>query len=181
MTDSTERNTSLVRRREAAGTVSLLLLFVLSGCTARNKADWARVQAVVPDTKTEVQLHDDGTPVDDRKFKGRFLSATSDSVTLGFKGGGADTFQKRNIRKVLTQRPVSKRWPAWVTLGVSALIVSQLGNLDGPESNRLYIQLLTTLPLTTAVIFGAKMGGVYENKPSDKDWYPQENSKGKAR
>lgn len=171
--------TSILNRRikktMAAGLVPLLLLASVPGCAARH--DWRRVQAVVPETEMEVQLHEDGTPYDARKIKGRFLAATDDSVTLRFKDGGTDVLQRRDVRKILTWRPVAKRWPAWVTLGVSAVVVSALlGNLDGPESNRFFIQLYTTLPLTTAVFFGTKMGGIYEGPPNHRDWYPQETS-----
>ena len=159
-------------RITAAGLVPLLLLASLSGCVARH--DWSKVQAVAPDTPTEVQLSEDGSPYEDRKIKGRLLSATEDSVTLKLKDGNPKIFQKKDVRKVLTRRPVAKRWAAWVTLGVSALIVSKLfAGLDTPEARRA-IHLYTTLPVTTVAFFGAKMGGIYQSKPIDKDWHPQE-------
>ena len=180
------------RKATAAGLIPLLLLTVLPGCVARHMPDWSGVQAVKPDTKTEVQLYRDSTLKGTRKIKGRFLSATDDSVTLKLKGGQTETFQKETIRKVRTRRPLGKRWQGWVALGVSALLVSQLGNLDGPESNRVYIQLLTTLPIATASFWGSKMGGIYEVPPNQREspWFTgsspaevekSENSRGEGR
>ena len=154
--------------------VALLLVTVLPGCVARHMLDWSNVQAVVPETKTEVHLFKDSAPQGARKITGRFLSTTDDSVTLKLKDGQTETFQKKDVHKVRIRRPFGKRWQGWVTLGISALIVGQLGNLDGPESNRLYFQLLTTGPLATAVFFGTPMGGVYEVPPEHRGWrHPQ--------
>ena len=85
------------------------------------KADWSRVQAVSHDTKTEVRLYQDAAPV--RRFRGRFESATADSITLVFKDGQTRSFPKQAVRKVLTRRPFSKRWPGWVALGVTLTIL----------------------------------------------------------
>ena len=162
------------------GLVPLLLLAGLPGCVARHMPDWSKVQAVVPETTTEVQLYEDSSTQEQQKIKGRFLSATDDSVALKLKNGQTDTFQKENIRKVLTRRPLVKRWPGWLALGVSALLVSQLGNLDGPESNRFYIQLFTTLPIAFASFYGSRMGGIYEVPPNHRDWFPQGPDAGSA-
>ena len=69
------------------------------------KADWSRVQAVPRNTKTEVRLYQDAAPV--RRFKGRFESATADSITLVFKDGQTRTFPKSAVHKVLV--PVHSR------------------------------------------------------------------------
>ena len=65
------------------------------------------MQAVSHDTKTEVRLYQDAAPV--RRFRGRFESATADSITLVFKDGQTRSFPKQAVRKVLTRRPFSKR------------------------------------------------------------------------
>ena len=155
----------------ATGLVPLLLLVSGPGCVARHMPDWSKVQSVAPETKTEVQLYDG-----EQKIKGRFLSATDDSITLRLKDGTIDTSQRSDVRKVLTRRPFAKRWPGWIALGVSSLLVAQLGNLDGPESNRFYIQLFTTLPVSFASFYGSRMGGIYEVPPERRDWDPQETS-----
>ncbi len=46
------------------------------------KADWSRVQAVPHDTKTKVLLYQDAAPRESRRIKGRFHSATAESITL---------------------------------------------------------------------------------------------------
>lgn len=167
------RNGSRFSKTMVTGLAPVLLLITLPGCVARHMPDWSTVQAVAPGTETEVRLNEDEVVLDS-DTKGRFLSATGEAVTLKFKDGQIDTFQRKDIRKVLTRRSLAKRWPGWITLGVSALLVAQLGNLDGPESNRVYIQLFTTLPLATAVFWGSKMGGIYEAPRARRDWFPQE-------
>ncbi len=190
MRNPTEGKVHRFRKTMAVGLVPLLLLAGVPGCAARH--DWSQVQAVAPDTKTEVQLYEGSAPYEERRIRGRFLSATDDSVTLELKDGTTKIFQKETIRKVRTRRPLGKRWQGWVALGVSALLVSQLGNLDGPESNRVYIQLLTTLPIATASFWGSKMGGIYEVPPNQREspWFTgsspaevekSENSRGEGR
>ncbi len=48
-----------LRNATAGGLVPLLLLSSLPGCAVRKLSDWSKVQAVAPDTKTEVQLYED--------------------------------------------------------------------------------------------------------------------------
>ena len=94
---------------------SLLVMTSLSGCVSRHLPDWSRMQAVKPDTKTEVRLYKNMIPTGGgHKFRGRFLSTTDDSVTLEltdryYKDGQTRTFQKSNVRKVLTPRSISER------------------------------------------------------------------------
>ena len=64
--------------------------------------DWSKVQAVPPQTKTEVQLYKDDAPQGSRKIKGRFDSATDGSITLKLKDGQSRTLQKQAVRKVPT-------------------------------------------------------------------------------
>ena len=85
------------------------------------KADWSRVQAVPHNTKTEVRLYQDAAPRENRRIRGRFDSATADSITLRLKDGQKRTFQKSAVRKVLTYRPFVKRWQGWIALGATSL------------------------------------------------------------
>ena len=82
---------------------------VLPGCVARHMPDWSKVQAVSSDTPTELQLYKEEAPRESRKIKGRFLSATGDSVTLKLKDGQVETFQRKTIRKLLSRVPVAER------------------------------------------------------------------------
>ena len=65
------------------------------------KADWSRMQAVPSHRKTSVRLYQDAAPPASRRIKGRFVSATADSITLVFEDGQTRTFPKTAVHKVL--------------------------------------------------------------------------------
>ena len=164
------------------GLVPLLLLAGLPGCVARHMPNWSKVQAVAPDTKTEVQLYEGSAPHEDRKIKGRLLSATGESVTLKLKDGQPAIFQKEDIRKVLTRRPFMKRWPGWLALGITltAMGVFPMDSGDPrlisyPQAHAIY-----SLPIAFAFFYGSRMGGIYELPPKDRDWFPQGPGAGSA-
>ena len=160
----------------ASGLIPLLLL---PGCTARNKADWTRIQAIAPDTKSELQLYEGAVPHDDRKVKGRFVSATVDSVTLELKDGRARTVQKDDIRKILTRRPFMKRWPGWAALGVTlfALAVMPVDSGDPRLISNAGFVAFYTIPISGAFFIGSRMKGIYEVKPKkgSGDWHPMDD------
>ena len=174
MKNLTGNNSGQFRKTMAAGLVPLLLLTHLSGGTERDKADWSRVQAVSPETKTEVQLSENKVSLD-QETQGRFHSATVDSVTLELEGGQMHTFRKPDIEKVLTYRPVSERWAGWATLAVSSLIMAILlrGDTEGAP-----LVLLPFVAGPTAIAFygSASMKEIYETPPKHREWYPQETS-----
>ena len=134
----------------------------------RDLSDWSRVQSAASGIETEVHLYENDILLS-HTAKGTLQSATSESVTLEFKDRQAETFRKKHVHKVRTWRHPDKRWPAWIALGVSALLVAQLGNLDGPESNRVYIQLFTTLPIAAGFFYGSRMGTIYDVPPAERD------------
>ena len=78
----TRNNGGFFRKTTTTGLALLLFLSILPGCAARHMPDWSRVQAVPPKTKTEAQLYKDKASKGSRKVKGRFDSATTDSLTL---------------------------------------------------------------------------------------------------
>ena len=125
----------LFRMTTITGLALLLFLSILPGCAARHMPDWSRVQAVPPKTKTEAQLYKDKASKGSRKVKGRFDSATTDSLTLRLKDGQTRTLEKSAVRKVLTHRPFSKRWPGWVALGVGLAASQMWGPLTGISSD----------------------------------------------
>ena len=171
MRNLTGNNGGLFRKMMTAGLVPLLVLTHLSGGTERDKSDWSRVQAVSPETKTEVQLSEDKVALE-QETQGRFLSATAASVTLELEGGRIHTFQKPDIEKVLTYRPVSERWAGWATLAVSSIIVAILlrGDTEGAP-----LVLLPFVAAPTAIAFygSASMKEVYRVPSNHRDWYPQ--------
>ena len=159
----------------AAGLVPLLLLTHLSGGTEKDKADWSRVRAVSPESKTEVLLSEDKISLD-QETHGRFHSATDNSLTLRFEDGQLNTFQKPDIERVLTYRPMSERWAGWATLAVSSIIMAILlrGDTEGAP-----LVLLPFVAGPTAIAFygSASMKEVYRVPPNHGDWYPPATSK----
>ena len=168
------------RRIMAAGLAPLLLLVALPGCVTRHMPDWSRVQAVVPETKTEVHLYKDSAPQGARKIKGRFLSATDDSVTLKLKGGQTETFQRKKVRNVLAQRAFGKRWPGWLALGISLGVGLGFRDGDFTDSGKVVIGAIIPVAIATPFFLGSKMGGIYEVPPNHRDWYPQGTSSATA-
>ena len=163
----TRNDGGLFRKTTATGLMLLLFLSTLPGCAARHMPDWSRVQAVPPKTKTEAQLYKDKASKGSRKVKGRFDSATTDSLTLRLKDGQTRTFQKSAVRKVLTHRPFSKRWPGWVALGVTfgvlQTLLSMSASVDNVSASTMAGAHATiTLPITAAFFYGSRMGGIYE-------------------
>ena len=159
----------------ATGLVPLLLLTGLPGCVARHMPDWSKVQAVAPETTTEVQLYEDSAPQGSRKIKGRLLSATGESVTLKLKDGQIETFQRKKVRKVLAQREFGKRWPGWLALGISLAFGLNAFKAEAdftPAASTLF-GVVIPVAIATPFFFGSKMGGIYEVPPNHRDWFPQ--------
>ena len=184
MTRLTGNNGGLFRKTTATGLVLLLLLFLLPSCAARHMPDWSRVQAVPPKTKTDVHLYKDEAHQGSRKIKGRFDSA-ADSITLKLKDGQTRTLEKQAVRKVLTRRPFSKRWPGWVALGVTFAITEFFLHIDLPPtaSERLGGHATITLPTAAAFFYGSRMEGIYEVPPKHRartQGVGQSDAQGKA-
>ena len=132
------------------------------------KADWSRVQAVSRNTKTEVRLYQDAAPV--RRFKGRFESATADSITLLFKDGQTRTFPKSAVHKVIVPRPFSKRTPGWITLGVvfgiMQTLLSMSASVDNVSGSTMAgVHATTTVPAAVLAFFISGMGPIYSVPP----------------
>ena len=170
VTRLTGNNGGLFRKTTATGLVLLLFLSLLPSCAARHMPNWSRVQAVPPKTKIEVQLYKDEAPQGSRKVKGRFDSAATGSVTLTLKDGQTRTLEKQAVRKVLTRRPFSKRWPGWVALGVTFAITEFFLHIDLPPtaSERLGGHATITLPTAAAFFYGSRMKGIYEVPPKHR-------------
>ena len=168
----------LISRGTAGALVLLLVLAGLLGWQTgwpptaaawKIRPDWSRVQAVKPEARTTVLLYKYQAPRGRRKIKGRFLSATEDSLTLTLKDGQKRTFSKWAVRKVLTRRPIGKRYQAWITLGVSAFFAS----------GKLILQPLLTLPATAlAFAVAPKMGGIYNVPPKHRTQPPADKLSG---
>ena len=179
MRNITGNHGRLASRSIAAG---LVLLLVVAGwpptAAARKiKLDWSWVQAVRPGTPTTVILYQDQAPSWElRKIKGRFHSATDDSLTLTRKDGQRRTFQKLAVRKVFTRRPIWKRYQGWLTLGIIA-VLSALDSSDlDPEPGR----EPSVIGLSTAIAFAVapRWGGIYNMPPKHRTQPPADKPSG---
>ena len=149
-------------------TVSLRLRMSLASEVNKvaKKADWSRVQAVPHNAKTEMTLYQDAAPQENRRIRGRFDSATADSITLWLKDGQTRTFPKSDVSKVRIPRPFSKRWPGWITLAGS-MVAAELFRLWVQDLPASYAALnLGIAAGATAVVFvNSEMGTIYDVPP----------------
>ena len=157
---------------------------------APKKADWSQVQAVPHHRKTKIRLYEDVALQGNRKIKGRFRSATADSITLVLENGQVRTFPKLAVRKVLTRRPIRKRWPGWVAMAVcsAALEISILlfAESTPPVPLRLGSHAFHALPTGAVFLYISRLKGIY-NVPiqyrmqpeGDKQSGDQDNTSGK--
>ena len=137
------------------------------------KRDWSRVQSVTPGTKTTVLLYKDQASRGKRRIKGRFHSATAESVTLMLGRGRTRTLRKQAVLKVLVQRPVEKRYQGWITAGVGAAIgvpwVAHPEN-DLNARGKLLVPLVCIVaPTVVAFLAAPKMGDIYYVPPDRRD------------
>ena len=172
MRNLTRNNTRGLRRITATGLVPLLFLAALPGCVARHMPDWEKVQDVDPETKTEVQLYKESSLPGERKIKGRFVSATGESVTLKPQDRQIETFQRKKVRKVLAHRELGKRWPGWVALGISLALCSGFWSADFTPAGQVLLGMVTPVGTAAAFFYGSRMGGIYEVPPKHRDWFP---------
>ena len=137
------------------------------------KANWSRVQVVPHNTKTAVRLYRDAAPRESWKIKGRFYSATTDSVTLMLKNGQTRTFPKTAVHKVLIPRPLKKRKPGWITLAVTLSVVQAVPRLiaagrgisEDLERSIAWYHLFVVAPATLAAFSVSGMGPIYDVSP----------------
>jgi len=154
------------------------LAFLLSSCAARHMPNWSEVQGMASDTTVEVQLYDDKAVRGGQKIKGRFNSATANSVTLRLKDGQTRTLEKSAVRKVLTLRPLKKRWPGWVALGVTfgvlQTLLSTSASVDNVSASTVVgAHGLYTFPISAVFFYGSRMEGIYEVPPEHRAWLSQ--------
>ena len=167
-----------LRKTTVAGLVSLLLLASVPGCGGWSVGPlptWPRVQGVKPGTKTEVQLYEDKALQGRKKIKGRFLSATQDSVTLELTerihtDPSTRTIQKSDVRKVMTYRPFAKRWPGWAAMLFSTGVVTLVPLSGDYTRGEMFLPaLILSIPISIPYFIGSRMGRIYEVPPEHRD------------
>ena len=166
-----------LRNTTAAGLVPLLLLASVPSCggwSVDPMPTWPKVQGVKPGTKTEVQLYEDKAPQGRKKIKGRFLSATDDSVTLELTERihtdmRIRTLQKSDVRKVLTYRPFVKRWPGWAAILVTAGVGALVPIWEQTRADNFLATLILSIPISIPFFIGSRMGRIYEVPRENRD------------
>ena len=155
--------------------VVFLLLTAAAPAAAKIRSDWSRVQAVEAGQRTRVQLYKGEVPEEDLTVKGRFESATAESITLVLPDGQTRTFEKQAVRKVLVRRPFANRVPGWVALGVTAAILETFSAVAArrasegfTSSARAQAHAVFTIPIGLAFFYGSRMGGIYNVPPKHR-------------
>ncbi len=138
--------------------------------TSAKKADWSRVQALPHHRKTTVLLYQDAAMQGSRRIKGRFRSATVNSISLVLEDGQTRTVRKQAVRKVLTRRPFGKRKTGWFALaGSSALLVLLSTRGTGGEFGEVLkgSSIMIGLPTLIAFLVATK-GSIYNIPPEHR-------------
>ena len=146
-----------------------LLLAAPPPAAAKIRSDWSKVRAVEAGRRTWVQLYEGEAREEDLTVKGRFESATTESVTLVLRDGQTRAFKRQAVRKVLVGRPFAKRWPGWASMAIAAVSLESARKyadfgLDFSFRNRLG-DLALVLPIGLAFFYGSRMGGIYNVPP----------------
>lgn len=177
----TTTNTTNRKQMSMAKVVVILLVVALlcssqapaAKASGRIKGDWSRVQTVTPGTRTTVLLYKDLAPRGKRKIKGRFHSATPESVTILLKQGQTRTVEKKDVRRVLVYRPIGNRYEIFAApVAVTALIFRVLlSTTTGAESLGEYLvpaALGGALAGGIAILVAPKMRGIYNASRKSK-------------
>lgn len=171
----------LFRRSTAVGVVLLLTMvgFVpVAEAGTWIRQDWSKVQRIAPGARIRVRLYKDRAPGGIWKVEGRFQSASTEAIMLRqtrrvlvsrssplLPADQTLTLQKQAVEKILVYRPLSKRYPGWVTLGVSASIsvptVAKTGSDVVPSGKWFLNSLFIGGPTVIAFLATPKWGGVY--------------------
>ena len=148
------------------GSAAWQRLWIASAKRAK-KASWSMVQAVPRDTKTKVRLYQEAAPQGNRKIKGRFRSATANSISLVLENGQTRSVRKQAVRKVLIHCMWWKRWQGWVALGIGIVLMEFGMNIDLPPTTiqRIQVHGTYTLPVAAAFFYGSQMKGIYNGPP----------------
>ena len=146
------------------------------------KLGWSPVQAVAPGTRTTVFLYKDQAPSWElRRIKGRFHSATDESLTLNLKNGQRNTFPKSAVRKVLVHRPIGKRYAVWITPLVSTIIFG-LGSIRADDytvlGKALFAGILIGIPTGLAFLATPKKSEIYHVPPKYRTRPPADKPSG---
>ena len=156
----------LLRRGTATGLVLLLTVVGFSPVAEAGtwiRRDWSMVQRIASGVRTRVRLYKDRAPGGIQRVEGQFQSASTVAIMLLSPAGQTLTLQKQTVEKVLVYRPLSKRYPGWITAGASTGIF--LGLAPGWDLNgrgwALFSGLFVGVPTGIAFLVSPRWGGVY--------------------
>ena len=162
-----------MRRNAFLSRLALLQILLLAAsplAAAKIRSDWSKVRAVETGRPAMVLLYADEAPASARKIKGRFESATAESITLVLPDGQTRTFEKQTVSKILVRRPFAQRWPGWAAMGITATILETLSAMDDPFSAGLRAQAhaVYTIPIGLAFFYGSRLKGIYNVPPKHR-------------
>ena len=168
----------LFRKSTATG-LGLLLIMVGFAPVAEAgtwiRQDWSKVQRIAPGTRIRVRLYKDRAPGGIWKVEGQFQSASAEAIMLRetrrvlvtrsplLPADQTLTLQKHAVEKVLVYRPIEKRYPGWITLGVAtAVSVPTVSEFDVVPSGKLVLNgLFIGGPTVIAFLASPKWSGIY--------------------
>ena len=169
----------LFRQSTATGLVLLLTMVgfaPVAGAEMWVKRDWSRVQIVTPGTRTTVVLYKDQAPRKKRKIKGKFHSATPETITLLLPDGQTRTQGKQAVEKVQVYRPIAKRYEGWITAGViGGIIAGSAAKSEAPSEplpagiGAALVALVVGVPTVVVFLVAPKMGSIYYIPPDRRD------------
>lgn len=149
---------------------SALLLVASLPSGARVRPDWSNVQSLRADTKVVVLTYREDM-LEKRRYKGKFISATSDNITLLDKSGNDHTIEKDNVQKVLVRRPILERWPGWIALAIPFAVVEAVF-VAGGDYDRPYAHLILAAPAAAvsavSFFFGSRYACIYNVPPAHR-------------
>ncbi len=162
-------NTSLWKFFRQSTATGLALLLTVIGFAPVAEAgtwirrDWSKVQRIASGARTRVRLYKDRAPGGIQRVEGQFQSASAEAIMLLSPTGQSLTLRKQAVEKVLIYRPLSKRYPGWITAGASTGIF--LGLAPGWDLNgrgwALFSGLFVGVPTGIAFLVSPRWGGVY--------------------
>ena len=162
-------NTSFWKVFRQGTATGLVLVLTVTGVSPVAEAgtwirrDWSKVEKIASGARTRVRLYKDRAPGGIQRVEGQFQSASAEAIMLLSPTGQTLTLQKQAVEKVLVYRPLSKRYPGWITAGASTGIF--LGLAPGWDLNgrgwALFSGLFVGVPTGIAFLVSPRWGGVY--------------------
>ncbi len=133
----------------------------------RSQSEWSSVEAVRVGTPIEVQLHEDEAPSDGGRIKGRFHSATADSLTLTLDDGQTRTLAQSAVHVVHARRPIQERHLGWIPFMAALLITTAMaGSADLTAYGLTVFVTSSAVPALLPGLLLQRTKRIYEARPA---------------